>query len=327
MKSPLPPSPGTGVAPTGLAAWKSTFSRSPQLKNLAFAFAALTLCFVKPLFDMTVFAMHSQFYSHLPLMPVISAYFVWIQRDQIRLKGGAPPRGWAAVSALIGICLGATYFIFFCGNTAVPLPDQLAFGIAAYLCCFVSACLWFLDPTTLRQIAFSLGMLAFMIPFPTAVNDGLEIFFQHTSAMAAELMFAISGTDFLRDDLVIKLPNITLQVAPECSGIRSSLVLFITSFIAGKMFLSTFRNRLFLAVFVIPLAILRNGFRIFTIGWLCVHYGPDMIHSPIHHKGGPIFFALSLVPFFVFLWWMRRLERRPVGTGSNPPPTPLASRS
>jgi exosortase/archaeosortase family protein len=58
---------------------------------------------------------------------------------------------------------------------------------------------------------------------------------------------------------------------------------------------------------------LRNGFRIFTIGELCVHIGPEMIDSPIHHKGGPLFFALSLIPFFILLTWLHRSERRGQG--------------
>ena len=57
---------------------------------------------------------------------------------------------------------------------------------------------------------------------------------------------------------------------------------------------------------VIPLAILRNGFRIFVIGLLCVHLGPQMIHSLIHRRGGPLFFVLSLIPFLFLLWLLRR---------------------
>jgi len=63
-------------------------------------------------------------------------------------------------------------------------------------------------------------------------------------------------------------------------------------------------------LFVIPLAILRNGFRIFTIGQLCVHLGSEMIHSPIHRRGGPLFFALSLVPFFLLLFLLWKSDRR-----------------
>jgi hypothetical protein len=39
-----------------------------------------------------------------------------------------------------------------------------------------------------------------------------------------------------------------------------------------------------------------------------------MIDSPIHHRGGPIFFGLSLIPLFLFLLWLRRRERvKPAG--------------
>ena len=34
-----------------------------------------------------------------------------------------------------------------------------------------------------------------------------------------------------------------------------------------------------------------------------------MIDSTIHHRGGPFFFALSLIPQFLLLWWLRRQER------------------
>jgi hypothetical protein len=45
-----------------------------------------------------------------------------------------------------------------------------------------------------------------------------------------------------------------------------------------------------------------------VIGWLCVHVNPEMIHSVIHRRGGPIFFALSLIPLIAILWWLRRKQ-------------------
>jgi exosortase/archaeosortase family protein len=75
-----------------------------------------------------------------------------------------------------------------------------------------------------------------------------------------------------------------------------------------------------LALFVIPLAILRNGFRIFVIGELCVHVSHDMINSWIHRKGGPVFFVLSLIPFFLLLAWLRKSEfksQKGVKTGGD----------
>jgi exosortase/archaeosortase family protein len=75
--------------------------------------------------------------------------------------------------------------------------------------------------------------------------------------------------------------------------------------------------RIILVVFVVPLAIVRNGFRILVIGLLCVHVGPHMIDSIIHRRGGPLFFALSLVPLVALLWWLRRVEV-PLGSALTP---------
>ena len=306
------PSPTDAVAPGATSKGGGTpvqpGLRSAQYKQLGILTLVLAVCFAKPLYHLIQFAMSSQFYSHLPMVPFISAYFIWINKHEIPV-GGGPSRTWAIVPAVIGGLLLAGFWMLASAHAKLSVADGLALQISSFLMFFAAIATFCLPLAVLRSLLFPLGMLAFMIPFPDAVTNALEIFFQHTSAYAAAAMFTVTGTDMILDGLVIKLPGITLQVAPECSGIRSSLVLFITSFIAGKMFLKSTTHRALLSVFVIPLAILRNGFRIFTIGMLCVHVSPDMIHSPIHHKGGPIFFALSLVPFFAFLWYLRRRER------------------
>jgi exosortase/archaeosortase family protein len=114
----------------------------------------------------------------------------------------------------------------------------------------------------------------------------------------------------VRHGTVFELPGIVLRVAQECSGIRSSWVLFISSLIAAKMFLRSPWRRALLVAFVIPLGIVRNGFRIMVIGLLCVNIGPHMVHSDIHRRGGPLFFALSLLPLSLLVWWLRRREQR-----------------
>jgi exosortase/archaeosortase family protein len=74
------------------------------------------------------------------------------------------------------------------------------------------------------------------------------------------------------------------------------------------MFLRTTWRRVLLVLAVIPLGLLRNAVRILVISLLCVHIGPHMINSVIHRRGGPFFFAVSLVPLFAMLWLFRRQE-------------------
>jgi len=138
----------------------------------------------------------------------------------------------------------------------------------------------------------------------------IEAGLQQGSSVVAEWLFTIFGMPVLRQGTSFRLPGFPLEVAPECSGIHSSLVLFITSLVAGNLFLRGSWKRAIFTFSVVPLALLRNGFRIFTIGELCVNISPDMINSFIHTRGGPIFFTLSIVPLFLFLLLLRKLERR-----------------
>src|SRR5262245_46510396 len=161
--------------------------------------------------------------------------------------------------------------------------------------------------------AFPVAFLIFMVPLPDAAVNWLERASMLASAEAAAVYFNIVGTALVRHGTVFELPGIVLQVAQECSGIRSSWILFISSLLASHVFLKTRWRKIVLVAFVIPLGILRNGFRILVIGLLCVHVGPHMIDSSIHRRGGPFFFALSLIPLFLLVWWLRRQEMR-----SNP---------
>ena len=162
----------------------------------------------------------------------------------------------------------------------------------------------------MRSAAFPLAYLIFMVPMPDAMVDALETASKYASAEAANLFFHLSGTPVLRAGTIFQLPNITIEVAQECSGIRSSWVLLMTSVLAANLFLKTQWRRFVLVVFIIPLAILRNGFRIFVIGVLCINLGPQMMHSVIHRRGGPLFFVLSLIPLLLLLWWLHNRENR-----------------
>jgi exosortase C (VPDSG-CTERM-specific) len=169
----------------------------------------------------------------------------------------------------------------------------------------------------MRSLAFPFFLLLFMVPFPAALREAVVAALQQGSATVADWLFTCTGTPFWRQGLLFGLPDITLEVAPECSGIHSTLVLLITSLVAGQLILRRTWKRWVLCLAVIPLALLRNGFRVFVLGQLCIHIGPRMINSPIHHRGGPIFFVLSLVPFFLLLYILRKGE---ITGGAQPAP-------
>jgi exosortase C (VPDSG-CTERM-specific) len=279
-----------------------------QLRKLFLATIILALAFGRSLFDLARLAANDGLFSYIPLIPLISLYLVWSQKKNLP-PVSKPARKLAAfffaggLAAIIGCWLAVRF-------TSKPaLEDYLAFNICAFLLIFIGLCAWLLGKEILRTIAFPVSLLVFMIPLPVVFRNSIETFLQYGSAAVANGLFTLSGMPFLQDGLNFQLSTITLQVAPECSGIHSSLVLFITSLLAGHLFLRSPWKRTVLALVVIPLALLRNGFRVFVLGQLCVHIDPEMIDSPIHHHGGPLFFALSLIPFFLLLIYLKKTER------------------
>jgi len=275
---------------------------------LVFA-GVLLAAFAGPLWRWAVFALDSDTYSYVVLIPFVSAYLIWLRRGSIpiKIRYNAILSVLSVIPALVAL---VGVILVQAGSWALSDTDFLALTTACFALFLIGGVVLFFGAEVSWAILFPLLFLIFMVPFPDVLTAQIEIFFQHVSADMAHVLFKMTGTPVFRDGLFFQLPGITIQVAQECSGIRSSLVLFLASLVAGNLLLNSPWRRMGLALFIIPLAIFRNGFRILTIALLCVHISPDMIHSAIHKRGGPVFFALSLIPFFLVLLWMRRTEKR-----------------
>ena len=270
--------------------------------------AIATLAFGKVPFQWAVFGWGHDLFSHVLLVPFVSAYLIWIRRAEI--DGETRPAYGVGAGFLAGaVMLLAGYWQANNGAKSLTQTNALAIQMLAFWCVLMSGLAFTFGTSMLRRFCFPLGFLLFAIPFPDFLTAWAERGLQLGSAEAADLLLRLSGMPFLREDVTIfNLPGFRMRVAEECSGIHSTLVLLIVSFVASYLVLRTTRNRIILLLAVIPLALLRNGLRIFTIGQLCVNIGPEMHKSYIHTNGGPIFFVLSLIPFFALLLFLRKRE-------------------
>ena len=266
----------------------------------------LTLLFLQPLIRLAVYAAQSDLDSYILMVPFISGYLLYIERGRCPAMYRSSIAGTVATGG-IGIAALAAGIGW---RGSLSINDGLALMALSFVSFVVAGGFLFLGLKWMAAAAFPVAFLVFMVPLPDAAVNWLEKAFVLASAEAAALYFNLAGTPLVRQGTVFELPGIALRVAQVCSGIRSSWVLFITSLIASHLLLRTWWRKTVLVAFVIPLGILRNGFRIAVVGLLCVHVGPHMIDSVIHRRGGPFFFALSLVPLFLLLWWLRRQEQQ-----------------
>lgn len=270
----------------------------------------LSLACCGPLVALGSYALKEELHSHILLIPLVSVYLAGLKRDSLpRERRGSV--GGAVVGGLI--FTGSAAVVFFgptlVGSMALGYRDAMVQTAACYALLLVAGGFVFLGTAWMRQLIFPFALLGFMVPLPDLVVVSLENFLMQASADVAHWFFQLTGTPVFRNGQVMELPGMTIEVARSCSGIRSTLVLFITSLIASYMFLTSQWHRGILVAMVIPLGILRNAFRVLVIGLLCVHVRPEMIDSWIHHRGGPMFFAASLLPLFAIAAWFRHREK------------------
>ena len=287
----------------------TTLEPKKMLWAAALWLIGLTACFAEPLFQLVTHALHSADASHVLLVPFVCIYLVRIRRATAT-SGFKPSPVLGVVALLAGGGILAARFAAARSGWQPALNDHLAVMTFAYLMFIYAGWLLFLGATRFRAHLFPAAFLLFMIPLPEFAKAAFERILQQCSAVAATAMITLSGMPVLSDGTTLQMPGFTFEVAPECSGIRSTLVLLLTSLLAGYILLRRPWSRAVLVLFVIPLGILRNGFRILVLAQLCMRVSPDMIHSSIHKKGGPIFFTLSLVPLFLLFWLLRKMELR-----------------
>ncbi|MBC7980051.1 MAG: exosortase [Armatimonadetes bacterium] len=269
------------------------------------------MAFIPVFQDWFKVAMESDLHSHVILIPLVSAYLLVTDRKDLAWDSKPSPVAGSGMLLLAGVVFGWLLL----SNPPWSEVDLTAVKMLSLVGFLWGIGLMFAGSRWMRSAIFPMGFLLFMIPLPDLAVEQLEHLLMVMSARLAEIIFAASGIPIFRNGQLLELPGVVLKVAQECSGIRSSWVLFITSVLAAYLFLPTMPRRIALVAVVLPLGVLRNAVRIYVIGWLCVNLGPEMIDSWIHRKGGPVFFAVSLVPLFVIAWWLRSRKTVRIANG------------
>lgn len=286
----------------GLSAFVAPRWRTPAWLALL---AVITAAFSPALVELARYSLDHDLHSHVLLVPAVSGYVLWLRWNALPRRSG-PCWGGVAVASMAGV--GLLLADLWLPAESLSHNDHLSL-MALALAAFWAAAGWLMmGRRWMRAAAFPHLFLVFMAPMPDALLAWAESLSQAGSAMTAGWFFEAAGVPHLREGLVFRLPGISLEVAEECSGIRSSWVLLMTTLLAGHLLLRGGWHRLLVALLVVPIGLLRNGLRIMVIGLLCVEQGPQVVEGTLHRRGGPLFFILSLLPLFLVLWWLHRRE-------------------
>lgn len=252
--------------------------------------------------------------SQIMLIPFISGFLIFRDRQRIfaRIQWGVLP---GVLIALLGLGLAATSRFW----EVADRGDQLALTTSSILVVWLGLFVVFFGVRAFRIALFPLLFLVFCLPVPSAILKPLISLLQRGSAEISLMLLRLTGTPVYREGFIFQMPThmpgadgsnfLRIEVAAECSGIRSFLSMVILTVLAGHMLLTTTWRRLALVFVAIPIMIFKNAVRIVTLTLLSIHVNPGIIESRLHREGGIPFFLLALLLTYPILKALMRRER------------------
>jgi exosortase len=228
--------------------------------------------------------------SHVIVIPFVTAALIYQGRHAIFTSIRTDwPAGLGVMLAGIAVALAAR------APSSPAILHSLSGSVAGVVLLWIAGFLVCYGRDAARAALFPLLFLAFTIPIPAPVLDGAVRFLKTGSTEMVDALFTLTGTIYHRDGFVFTLPTVAIEVADECSGIRSSIALLLTTLLAGHTFLSTGWKKAVLVAAIVPLTILKNGVRIVGLTLLAVHVDPSFLTGQLHHEGGIVFFLMALL--------------------------------
>ena len=268
--------------------------------------AASLLAGWRPLAQTLALSLHDDQYTYILLIFPVSAGLLFLEWRSVRTTA-APAVGAGAVFLSIAIlmaCFAQGWFIPL--SSDVQLSTRMFALVLGWVGAFV---LWF-GAKAARAVLFPLCFLFALVPLPRIAMDEVVFLLQEGSAWAAHALFAAFGIPVVQTGVLLTIPGLTVEVAQECSSIRSSSMLLVTTIVLAQLMLRGPWRKLLVIGLAIPLSIAKNGLRVFTIAMLATRVDRGYLSGRLHREGGIIFFALALLGIFALLWIFRRGDNR-----------------
>lgn len=262
---------------------------------------AVLASYSQQLADLVTFSFAQDQYSYIVLVPLASLALGFRERAAIFSEVH-----WALVPGMTLIFLGLAGTVL----QERVWPAESAASLSA-----TTGCIWALvagiftlcyGTRAVRAALFPIMFLLLMVPVPERALDSASLFLQKASYQLTYLFMTLARTPVLQKGFALITPEGSIEVAAQCSGIRSTLGLLIGSLVAGHLFLRSTWKCGVLALSVIPVSIFKNALRIVVLYWLGSHTDQYLLTSLLHHYGGIPFSMVALGVLGPLLWLLRR---------------------
>lgn len=278
-----------------------------RIRHICFLFSILASFFIfySPITRLIAFSFHDTLYSHIPLIPFLSGFFLFTRRrpvfSQIEYSFG-PGMAFIAAACLL-------YTAGLLRSTSLSNNDYFSLSTSAALAFWIGIFILFYGFRTFKSAAFPLLLLFCMVPLPGFLVQASEHLLQRGSAETVHGIFYLLGLEMTRDGFVFHFPQLSIEILESCTGMRSSIALVITSIVAANLLLNKGWARTLLVLWSVPITILKNSVRIAVLSVVGVYMDQSVFDSQLHNiAGGILFFGFALFLLWVAIRILARIE-------------------
>jgi exosortase len=280
------------------------FGMSKRFSLFLLSIAVSLLVAWRPLLETISLAWQNDMYTHILLILPVSLFMIFAERQMLWTASSWSFRGGAAVifGAVIISCCAWTC------SASLTADMLLMFGMVALVLWWIGCFLLCFGARSTRKLLFPLLFLFGLVPLPRIVLDWSISQLQIGSSWSTHALLALFGVPVLQQGVLITVPGLVIQVAQECSSIRSSSMLIVTTLVMAQVLLVSFWRKALVVSLAVPLSVLKNGLRIFVLVMLGTRVDPAYLHGQLHHQGGIIFFGIAVGGILALIWLLRKRE-------------------
>jgi exosortase len=290
---------------------RASIFRLPPKLTFSFLTAISVATWWRALVSSFALALRDDQYTHLLLILPVSVALIFMD-----WKSPEPSTG-VSLGVGSGLLVAAALVLPRFGAVALHPGEQLSINMLALVMWWTGAFIFSFGTPAFRRALFPLCFLLWIVPIPQFLLDPIVRLLQEGSVVSARLLFAAVGIPVAQDGTLLSIPGLTMEVARECSSIRSSLMLVVTTMVLAQTLLRTTWRKAVVIALAIPLSVAKNGLRIFVLAMLATRVDRSFLTGRLHHQGGIIYFLIALAVISLLIWVARRGEERRSSSAST----------
>ncbi|MGE4441539.1 MAG: exosortase A [Desulfomicrobium sp.] len=225
-------------------------------------------------------------YSHGFLVPFIAGYLAYMRKDDLV---AAVVRPCNAGLAVIAMGLGVL-FLGWLGTEYFTMRSSLVIIMAGSV-------LYLLGWEVFKILLAPLCYLLLMVPIPYIIYDAAAFPLKLLVTKVSVLSMKALGIVVWQEGNILMFPNITLEVADACSGLRSIMSLLALGAAYAFVLHTKTRDRVILILSTLPIAVFTNCLRVIATGILAQYFGSAAAEGFFHEFAGLFVFGAAVVMF------------------------------